>query len=613
MTSLPFHAIAGGEAPKTWKANHGNLVPAPAMGCTQGAASDFNMIEAFEPTPINPRAILPPSEQHHQQTQPSPHSLQQQYAALQQQQQLQQNRQFALNSALTAAQQQQQAFPFDTNMAMLNAAAAAQRNAANLQLSLLMQQQQQQQQVQQQSMYSMPMNYQVMPAANNFAAYAAAAAAGGMSSPFATGTTHLPTTTTLNGPSAAMTTTTTTNHHHPVGAVEKMAIEKTLNTPKSHHNKTNNNKTKNSSLSNKAPTATTKKTKQVCTNLDRLTQKLKGALEQLKNHPTTPSNLSEDAALSLKRKPAPLLLSKQQQQEQEEEVSMDDDVDCDGVMDDFSDDDDDDDEEEGHRCMPPTKKQKRLSTHHYSENDTNNDMSPSSSSSSRSNTKWTEMFQLLVQFSKREGHCNVYRYHEEDGQKLGMWLCRQRLYQKKGGLSADRIRHLGQVGVVWSISHAEKMMNLMYQYKCREGNCEVPRFHVEDGMKLGMWLQDQKQQRKRNNLNDERIHRLDQLGIVWDIHDDRWEKMYNIWCNYIKRTGHSNVPRSYVENGQKLGMWLHTQRKFKKRGTMNEKRSALLEEAGIVWDVLKQCQKKAYTNGMYRDANGRAQRKCEDL
>jgi len=225
------------------------------------------------------------------------------------------------------------------------------------------------------------------------------------------------------------------------------------------------------------------------------------------------------------------------------------------------------------------------------------------------NKKWEKMFKLLVKFAKREGHCNVYRYHEEENEKLGMWLCRQRIYHKQRGLDSKLALRLEQCGVVWSVSHAEKMMNLMYQYKMREGNCEVPRFHVEDGMKLGIWLQDQKQQRKRNNLSEERIYRLNKLGIIWDIHDDRWTKMYNLWLEYIRNTGHPNVPRSYSVNGHKLGMWLHTQRKFKKRGAMTDKRSDLLEKAGIVWDVLKECNTRAYTNGMYKDENGRTRRK----
>mmetsp|Transcript_21781 Transcript_21781/g.32961 ORF Transcript_21781/g.32961 Transcript_21781/m.32961 type:complete len:567 (-) Transcript_21781:71-1771(-) len=336
--------------------------------------------------------------------------------------------------------------------------------------------------------------------------------------------------------------------------------------------------------------STDQQNQDVRANLDRLTLKLQGIQEQLKKNGLIDSlranNLAEEAALSIKRK--------NQGGGLKEAGNVKGGIYCSSDIDYSSSDE----------CKPLPSKKRRISA---SSDDA--DEEEDATKSYRSNKKWEKMFKLLVKFAKREGHCNVYRYHEEENEKLGMWLCRQRIYHKQRGLDSKLALRLEQCGVVWSVSHAEKMMNLMYQYKMREGNCEVPRFHVEDGMKLGIWLQDQKQQRKRNNLSEERIYRLNKLGIIWDIHDDRWTKMYNLWLEYIRNTGHPNVPRSYSVNGHKLGMWLHTQRKFKKRGAMTDKRSDLLEKAGIVWDVLKECNTRAYTNGMYKDENGRTRRK----
>mmetsp|Transcript_25724 Transcript_25724/g.38003 ORF Transcript_25724/g.38003 Transcript_25724/m.38003 type:complete len:95 (-) Transcript_25724:181-465(-) len=76
------------------------------------------------------------------------------------------------------------------------------------------------------------------------------------------------------------------------------------------------------------------------------------------------------------------------------------------------------------------------------------------------------MFELLLQFRKREGHLNIYASHEEDGLKLGIWLSRQLMYQKKGELDHQRKIWMERAGIRWNVSYADKMIGLMHQYKC---------------------------------------------------------------------------------------------------------------------------------------------------
>ena len=55
--------------------------------------------------------------------------------------------------------------------------------------------------------------------------------------------------------------------------------------------------------------------------------------------------------------------------------------------------------------------------------------------------QWERMFGLLQAFREREGHANVPKRHEEDGEKLGEWLRTQRKRYKARGLSeAERKR-----------------------------------------------------------------------------------------------------------------------------------------------------------------------------
>ena len=64
--------------------------------------------------------------------------------------------------------------------------------------------------------------------------------------------------------------------------------------------------------------------------------------------------------------------------------------------------------------------------------------------------KWERNYQLLCQFKKREGHCNVPPNHVEDDVKLGNWLDRQRRSKKKGIINSRRKSQLDKLGIVWS-------------------------------------------------------------------------------------------------------------------------------------------------------------------
>jgi hypothetical protein len=61
--------------------------------------------------------------------------------------------------------------------------------------------------------------------------------------------------------------------------------------------------------------------------------------------------------------------------------------------------------------------------------------------------KWDEMYALLKQFEKREGHCTkVPVLHTEDRVGLGSWLKYQRELKKEGTLDPDRQRRLEEIG-----------------------------------------------------------------------------------------------------------------------------------------------------------------------
>ena len=63
--------------------------------------------------------------------------------------------------------------------------------------------------------------------------------------------------------------------------------------------------------------------------------------------------------------------------------------------------------------------------------------------------RWEEMYSLLLQFKEREGHLQVRQKHVEDGEKLGLWLAKQRNHHKKGVLNAYREERLDEYFRTW--------------------------------------------------------------------------------------------------------------------------------------------------------------------
>mmetsp|Transcript_52045 Transcript_52045/g.59026 ORF Transcript_52045/g.59026 Transcript_52045/m.59026 type:complete len:323 (-) Transcript_52045:172-1140(-) len=138
-----------------------------------------------------------------------------------------------------------------------------------------------------------------------------------------------------------------------------------------------------------------------------------------------------------------------------------------------------------------------------------------------STTSWEDMFTLLVQYQNREGNChNVPQTHIEEGENLGIWLSNQRQNKRKGTLTADRTRQLNDLDVVWVVNSTKswnEMCTLLQEFKDREGHCNVPQSHVEEGENLGVWLRNKRHIKKKGEMGNEKIQQLENLGVVWKV------------------------------------------------------------------------------------------------
>src|SRR5262249_14337435 len=154
----------------------------------------------------------------------------------------------------------------------------------------------------------------------------------------------------------------------------------------------------------------------------------------------------------------------------------------------------------------------------------------------------------------------------------------------KDDLSEERRQRLGGLGFIWdALATAwEKGYLHLKAYKKRKGDCRVPEDHIENGYRLGHWVNIQRT--NKNELSEERRQRLDELGFVWNPLAEDWEKGFLHLKDYKKRKGDCLVPHAHKENGYPLGQWVNVQRTNQ---NLSEERRQRLDKLGFVWDVLQ--------------------------
>jgi hypothetical protein len=192
---------------------------------------------------------------------------------------------------------------------------------------------------------------------------------------------------------------------------------------------------------------------------------------------------------------------------------------------------------------------------------------------------WEEGIGRLEIYAKREAHCLVPIDYCENGFRLGHWVSRQRLTKK--GIPADRRHRLDELGFVWDPLEGawERGFAHLSVFKGREGHCRVPDDHIENGFRLGKWVG---KQRAKKNVLPERWKRLTELGFVWNVPSDQWERGFCLLSQYKDREGHTLVPPKHEENGFKLGVWVITQRHPKKKIPVERRHQ--LQALGFVWN-----------------------------
>jgi superfamily II DNA or RNA helicase len=162
---------------------------------------------------------------------------------------------------------------------------------------------------------------------------------------------------------------------------------------------------------------------------------------------------------------------------------------------------------------------------------------------------------------------------------LGNWVTDIR---RRINLTGEQIERLNKLNFVWDPQSADFEENFL----------ELEAFFAENGhtrvlllddagnrTRLGSWVSGL---RRRVNLTEEQIKRLDKLGFIWDLEKFDWEEKISELEAYFVKHGHIEVSQRKKET-RSLSTWMSRQRK--KKAELSVEQIRRLDALGFVWDT----------------------------
>ena len=221
--------------------------------------------------------------------------------------------------------------------------------------------------------------------------------------------------------------------------------------------------------------------------------------------------------------------------------------------------------------------------------------------------KW---YKLASIYYKEYGNLLMqHKYITKDGQKLGEWInkCRRNYVNNK--LSKEQIDLLEQIGMVWSINNNSwnEMLAAATDYYNTHGNLLIPRSHVTNkNVKLGNWISHCRQDYKAGDLTKDKIEKLESIGMIWQVFDDKEDTMLAASKAYYEKNGNLLVPYNFkTADGKPLGIWIKNCRLRYANKKLSLEQIKALESIGMIWNTYDNVWNRMYPEAQkYYQENG---------
>lgn len=141
---------------------------------------------------------------------------------------------------------------------------------------------------------------------------------------------------------------------------------------------------------------------------------------------------------------------------------------------------------------------------------------------------------------------------------------------------------------MWYLERWNKYYQYLKEYYAEYGTANVPADYItDDGFCLGTWVVYQRTKERNGLLSEEQKQLLDQVSMIWNLKDDKWDSNYSKLLEYYDKYGNIDIAPSYVtEDGYHLGSWLTTFRqayKGKGKRKLSQEQISMFNDLDIDW------------------------------
>jgi superfamily II DNA or RNA helicase len=209
----------------------------------------------------------------------------------------------------------------------------------------------------------------------------------------------------------------------------------------------------------------------------------------------------------------------------------------------------------------------------------------------KTTSSWWDGYGHARAYHQQHGNLDVpHAYVTPGGYPLGTWLSAQRAERNSGALTAERIRLLDALGMIWDLLE-DAWMSAYRELRAfgdAHGHLEVPLDYITaDCINLAGWQDTQRDTDRTGKMTPARRALLEAIGFTLEPKKARWTRRYEQLAAAITRCGGpGKLPPDSAE-----ATWLEGQLLACHRGKLDDDKIALLEKLGIAvrrpdpWDA----------------------------
>ncbi len=239
--------------------------------------------------------------------------------------------------------------------------------------------------------------------------------------------------------------------------------------------------------------------------------------------------------------------------------------------------------------------------------------------------RWQSNYLEIKKMTEQYGHFPKRSDFSADEGKwsLYVWLTAQRVKFGRGELSEEKQKLLNDIGFELNTETNDERWNRLY-LEAKKFNEENNRFPTTTDVKkypemneLYRWIIRQRKAFNEGKLSEDRVKLLNELGMVWDLSDAKWNGQLELLNAFIRENKRTPSANEKFKN-KAIGQWYSEQLRRLKSGSLDEvkvkKITAIAPEkpqASAAWEkkfellkeFIKEHDRLPYSKEKYRNTD----------